>query len=198
MNEKYEDIITDETTEMQIILSKISDGSRYVEGTWVNELLQLKVIYPTQLAEQDRYVTINGVKEAYQENRLIETSSEVIATALGRKVTITAKIDKTAPTINFPQNGGIYGIHSGETVTIITSAKIEDYGPEKGISGAKEGMEYVWTTDGREPTEGWQAIPSEKPITKSVSEVGVHYLWVRGWDEAGNETKVMSNLYVSS
>ena len=196
INEKYEDIITDETTEMQIILSKVSDGSRYVEGTWVNESLKLKVIYPSKLQNEDRYVTINDVREPYQENKIINTSSEIKATALGRKVMATAKIDKTAPTITFSQNGGIYGIHAAETVTMVTSAKIEDHGPEKGISGAKKGVEYVWTTTAQEPTEGWQAIPSEEQLTKSVTEAGVYYLWVKGWDEAGNETKVMSKPFI--
>ena len=196
IEEKYEDVVNDETSEMQIVLSKVSDGSRYVEGTWSNESLSLTVIYPNGVADEDRYVYINDVKEAYQEGKVIDQSSQIHANALGRKATMTAKIDKTAPVITIAQNGGIYGIHAGETVKVVTSAKIEDLGPEKGVSGAKEGLEYVWTTTAEAPTEGWTGVTNQQDIVKEVTDPGVYYLWVKGSDEAGNQTQVVSKPFI--
>ncbi len=196
IDEKYDDVVNEETSEMQIVLSKVSDGSRYVEGTWSNESLSLKVIYPNGLADQDRFVYINDVREAYQEGKIIDQSSQIRANALGRKATMTAKIDKTVPVITIAQNGGIYGIHAGETVKLVTSAKIEDLGPDKGVSGAKEGLEYVWTTTAETPTEGWVGITNQKEIIKEVTDPGVYYLWVKGSDEAGNQTQVVSKPFI--
>ena len=195
LDEIYEDIITDETSNMHIILIKPSDESIYIEGTWANEDLLLIVRYPEDVAPEDQYVYIDGEKIKYEEGMMIDESCVIEIDVWGRTDSTEAKIDKVPPTVTYNPNGGIYGVDDQDkTADIRTQVTIDDLDGdgkkdnESEISGPNLEFEYVWSTKNEKPTDGWQISTSGSEVVKEDATEGVYYLWVRAKDKAGNET----------
>ncbi len=164
-----------------------NEGNRYDLETWTNENLHLRIIYPYDVKEEDKYYYKNGEKIKYTENEIIEENCTIRVEYKNqsKEVKIT-KIDKTLPTVKLTPNGGEGSITEGEAKATI-STKIE---AEDNESGLKE-IEYAWSQSNTEEPSNWTTFTNGQTITKTDCNAGKYYLWTKVTDIAGNRAETI-------
>ena len=157
MSEEYEEILDGNII---IVFYEETTGDLYSPDEWTNENLIMKIYYPEQVPEEEKYFSIDGEEHKYEgeyiikENCTIKSEYEDINTEV-----IVSKIDKVLPIVQLEPNGGNYVMPTeGETATIKTKITAKD----EGGSGLEK-IEYAWSTSNtEEPKEGCKEIENGK------------------------------------
>ena len=157
MDEKYEEIIDNINQKVVITLKKVSDNSDYISGAWTNDSVRVKIEYPEGTKEEEKTIYVNGNKEPYKEEMIIEETSTIKVIFNGKEEKIQINIDKVRPTVTIttdkksPTNASsiIYTFTFSEEVTGFTADDIQVTNGTKGaFSGSGKTYTLVVTNSG--------------------------------------------------
>lgn len=168
-------------------------GEIYDVNEWTNQDLTLKIFYPEEIQESDKYYYIDGVKTKYQENQKITKNCTIKVEYGDYKEEVQAtKIDKAKPTVTISPNGAAYEKenYSNGTFSIKVTAS-DTNGSGVNVS------QYAWSTSNTNEPTTWTNFTSGTNISIST-KAGRYYLWTKVTDKAGNrsDTKVSNLFYV--
>ena len=158
---------------------------------------------PTTLTNQDVTATItypvdsvtneysyNGTNwQTYTTALTISSNCTVYARAIdvaknisGQATLSISNIDKENPTVSFLPNGQ-NNVKKAETTVIVTDN-----------SNEFSSLQYIWTTNTTEPTDGWITFENNAKLNKDTVTAS-YYLWIKATDVAGNITTVKSEAF---
>ena len=190
MDDNYEEIIDKNNIYISLYTA---DGKLYDINQWTNQSLSLKIYYPQESLNEDKYYYKDGEKIKYTENEIIENNCTVKVEYEGEiKEVQIAKIDKILPTVTLEPDGGDKTISVGNTTANI-SVKVEATDNESGIKK----VEYQISTSGTIPSENdsnWKEIENGSTINEN-KEGGKYYIYTKVTDNAGNVSIEKSQLY---
>ena len=159
-------------------------------GTWTNGSVTLTLSnisdsggsgYKNTKLPDGSYITTTTTTYTVTTNG---TYSFVIYDHAGNSTTksfTVSNIDKTAPNVSFTVNGNSNYAKSHSTVVNATD----------GQSGIKS-VQYAWSTSNTTAPTSWNNTSNGTSLS-TPNTTGVHYLWVKVTDNAGNETIGKSN-----
>ena len=105
------------------------DGERYDINEWTNQDIIVKITYPHDVKDEDKYYYIDGEKRPYTDNEVIKENCTISTEYKGKEQEIhITKIDKDPATVEFNKNGEEYILGEGETETEITTTVTADDG----------------------------------------------------------------------
>ena len=170
------------------------DGEKYDINEWTNQDIIVKIIYPYDVKDEDKYYYVDGQKKPYTDNEVIKENCTIATEYEGKEQEIhITKIDKTPATVKFNKNGEEYILGEGETEREISTTITADDG--KGIGVQK--VEYQITSSTTEPLENskdWKEIENGETI-KENKLGGTYYVYVKVTDNVGNVEIYRSNKF---
>lgn len=175
---------------------KKADGSAYKSGDWTNASVTASVYAEAGASEivALTYSLDGGAAQAYENEAPIvfeQEGAHVILYEVTDKAgnslsaTLTVKIDKTAPSVNFDPNGNeTWRTAATSTVTVSDTGS--------GTDGST--LQYAWTADMSMPSTGWAPFANGVELKQSGAD-GDRYLHIRAQDFAGNLGHTVSSRY---
>ncbi|MDF2657836.1 MAG: filamentous hemagglutinin outer membrane protein [Paenibacillus sp.] len=173
-----------------------TDGSAYADGDWTNQSVSVSVYAEGGAGRvvSFTYTVDGGSSQAYANGTPIEFAEDGDHTIVfqaedeaGHRLSdeLKVKIDRSLPSVAFSPNGRESTAPSASSRTTVVDAG-------SGIDAST--LQYAWSTDPSDPTEGWMSFASGADLTKSGT-AGDWYLHVRAADLAGNGTAAVSNRF---
>ena len=170
------------------------DGERYDINEWTNQDVIVKITYPHDIKDENKYYYKDGEKIPYTDNEVIKENCTISTEYNGKKQEIhITKIDKTPATVEFNENGKEYILGEGETQTEISTTVTADDGAGSGV----QKIEYQITSSVTEPSENsgdWKKINNGETI-KENKLGGTYYVYVKVTDNVGNVEIYRSNKF---
>ena len=146
------------------------DGEKYDINEWTNQDIIVKIIYPYDVKDEDKYYYVDGQKKPYTDNEVIKENCTIATEYEGKEQEIhITKIDKTPATVKFNKNGEEYILGEGETETEISTTITADDGKGSGV----QKVEYQITSSTTEPLENskdWKEIENGETIKENCND----------------------------
>lgn len=87
------------------VIFYLPNGKEYNLNEWTNQNLSMKITYPSNVQEDNKYYYLNGEKTKYTDNEIITENCEISLEYGGQKESISiTKIDKNLPTVEIDEN----------------------------------------------------------------------------------------------
>lgn len=170
--------------EISIILYTM-DGEVYDLSQWTNQNLKLKINYPDDVNEEDRFYYKDGVKIKYTENEIIEENCVIsVEYDTGRESVKITRIDKQSATVIYDKNGDEYILGEGENTKNISTKIIADDGYGSGVKT----IEYQISDSPNMPSQddkSWKTTENSQ-IVEETKTGGIYYVYVKTTDNVGN------------
>ncbi|MEF2965693.1 S-layer homology domain-containing protein [Paenibacillus sp. M1] len=173
-----------------------ADGSEYANGEWANASVTVSVYakagdlgiasftYSLDGGDLQPYANREpiAISDDGVHNLRFEAEDEAGNT---RSLEIAVNIDKTPPSVALNPDGRETASASAATAVTVSDTLS---GPDA------SSLQYVWTTSGTAPTEGWAPFVNGS-VLKIDNADGDWFVHVRALDRAGNESKVSSRRF---
>ena len=189
----YEETETEYKGEINVIFYT-PDGKVYNINEWTNQDLTMKITYPYDVKESDRYYYLDGERIKYTDNETIVENCVISTEYKGKTQDIhITKIDKKPATVTFDKNGDQYLLGENQTQTAVTTKITADDGEGSGV----QKVEYQITTSTTEPavdSDQWKEINKEQTIAEQKPG-GIYYVYAKVTDNVGNVEIYRSNKF---
>ena len=170
------------------------DGKVYNINEWTNQDLTMKITYPYDVKESDRYYYLDGERIKYTDNETIVENCVISTEYKGKTQDIhITKIDKKPATVTFDKNGDQYLLGENQTQTAVTTKITADDGEGSGV----QKVEYQITSSTTEPavdSDQWKEISNEQAVGEQKPG-GIYYVYAKVTDNVGNVEIYRSNKF---
>ena len=155
---------------------------------WINQDITATITYQTDSVKNE-YSYDGSNWQTYTTTLTISSNCTVYARATdaagnvsGESTLSITNIDRQNPIVSFSPNGQ-NNVQKAETTVIVTDN-----------SNEFSNLQYIWSTNTTEPTDGWITFENNAKLSKDAVTAS-YYLWIKAVDAAGNITTVKSEAF---